>query len=289
MSFGTPPFRIKLTKVDRQMIDGYNRSSFHRNELLIPLRPFSVELGDQKIDVTARQFVILPEPISRKLILPEKDCVEHEDDPQAGDEKTYAYILALADPYLDAIASEFINTPEIRHIFDDPHILTLSFITWQHLLQSMIQLQIELKRPKDDVQKKMVFNIMSVIFIELYRLISTSGEKQFEMSEREILAYEIKHFIQDSYRENLTLQDIADQFDLSTSTVNRVFQPYFHSTIYQFIMDLRLSYAYSLIEDGLSVTKSWQKAGFNDYSNFYRAFIKHYQIRPHEVPKKGES
>jgi len=109
------------------------------------------------------------------------------------------------------------------------------------------------------------------------------------MSEREILAYEIKHFIVDSYRKDITLQDIADKFDISTSTVNRVFQPYFHSTIYQFILELRLGYAYTLIESGLSITESWQKAGFNDYSNFYRAFIKHYHIRPHEVPKKGES
>ena len=64
----TPPFRIKLKKVDQQMVDIYNRSSFHRNELLIPLRPFSIELADKKIDVSVRQIVVLPEPIMRRLI-----------------------------------------------------------------------------------------------------------------------------------------------------------------------------------------------------------------------------
>lgn len=289
MPTGTLPFRIKLQKVDQQMVDIYNRSSFHRNELLIPLRPFSIELADKKIDVSVRQIIVLPEPITRRLILPEKDCGPHVDDHKPTEEKIYAYILSLGEPYLDAIANDFVETPEVKHIFDEPHVFSFSFVTWQHLLQTLIQLQLELKRPEDNIQKKMIFSIVSTIFLELCRLSSASNQNRLEMSEREILAYEIKHFIVDSYRKDLTLQDIADKFDISTSTVNRVFQPYFHSTIYQFILDLRLGYAYTLIENGLSITESWQKAGFNDYSNFYRAFIKHYHIRPHQVPKKGDS
>lgn len=286
----TIPFRIKLKKVDQEMVDVYNRSSFHRNEVLIPLRPFTIELADKKIDVSVRQIVVLPEPIMRRLILPEKNLVHDEEvDHKSSEEKVYAYILSLGDPYLDAIANDFVATPEVKHIFDEPHVFSFSFVTWQHLLQTLIQLQLELKRPEDNIQKKMVFSIVSTIFLELYRLASASNQNRLEMSEREILAYEIKHFIVDSYRKDLTLQDIADKFDISSSTVNRVFQPYFHSTIYQFILDLRLGYAYSLIESGLTITESWQKAGFNDYSNFYRAFIKHYHIRPHEVPKKGEA
>lgn len=289
MPTGTLPFRIKLKKLDQKMVDIYNRSSFHRNELLIPLRPFAIELADKKIDLSVRQIVVLPEPIMRRIVLPEKNCDQPEEDHKSSEEKIYAYVLSLADPYLDAIANDFVETPEIKAIFDEPHVFGFTFVTWQHLLQTLIQLQLELKRPEDNIQKKMVFSIVSTIFLDLYRLSSATNQNRLEMSEREILAYEIKHYIVDSYRKDITLQDIADKFDISTSTVNRVFQPYFHSTIYQFILDLRLGYAYSLIESGLSITESWQKAGFNDYSNFYRAFIKHYHIRPHEVPKKRES
>lgn len=289
MPTGTLPFRIKLKKVDQEMVDIYNRSSFHRNEFLISLKPLTIELADKKIDVSVRQIIVLPEPIMRRLILPDKNGGHQEETTKPSEEKVYAYLLSLGEPYIDAIANDFVETPEVKQIFDEPHVFSFSFVTWQHLLQTLIQLQLELKRPEDAIQKKMVFSIVSTIFLELYRLSSASKQNRLEMSEREILAYEIKHFIVDSYRKDLTLQDIADKFDISTSTVNRIFQPYFHSTIYQFILDLRLGYAYSLIESGLSITESWQKAGFNDYSNFYRAFIKHYHIRPHEVPKKGES
>lgn len=287
MPYGTPPFRIKLSKVNLGYIEAYNRSSFHRNELLIPIRPFTLELSDRKIDISARQIVILPEPISRRLSIKAKDC-DHpgEDDSAEDSDKVFAYMLSIATPYLEAIASEFVDTPEIKGIFQDPHVLTLSFITWQHLLQMLGQLELELRHTEDNIQKKLVFNIASLIFLELYRVINMSTDSQLQLNERELLAYEIKQFIQSSFRKNLTLQEIADHFDISTSTVNRIFQPYFHSTIYQFILDLRLNYAYSLIEAGHSITDSWQNAGFNDYSNFYRAFMKHYHIRPHEVPKK---
>lgn len=287
MTIGTPPFRIKLTKVDQEMVEHYNRSSFHRNELLIPVRPFTLALGDKKIEVSSRQIIILPEPISRKILLPIEDFDEKDDSGHSGHhEKLYAYILALGSPYLEAVTTEFIETPELKKIFDEPHALSFSFVTWQHIFQSLLQLKEELKRPEDPIQKKMVFNIVSTILIELFRMFYSSTENQLQLSEREILAYEIKQYIQETYRKNITLQDIADHFNISTSTVNRVFQPYFHSTIYQFILDLRLTYARSLIENGLTIAESWQQAGFNDYSNFYRAFIKHYHIRPHEVSKK---
>ncbi|OYQ66348.1 AraC family transcriptional regulator [Aerococcus sp. 1KP-2016] len=287
MTIGTPPFRIKLTKVDQEMVEHYNRSSFHRNELLIPVRPFTLALGDKKIEVSSRQIIILPEPISRKILLPIEDFDEKDDSGHSGHhEKLYAYILALGSPYLEAVTTEFIETPELKKIFDEPHALSFSFVTWQHMFQSLLQLKEELKRPEDPMQKKMVFNIVSTILIELFRMFHSPTENQLQLSEREILAYEIKQYIQETYRKNITLQDIADHFNISTSTVNRVFQPYFHSTIYQFILDLRLTYARSLIENGLTITESWQQAGFNDYSNFYRAFIKHYHIRPHEVSKK---
>lgn len=287
MTIGTPPFRIKLTKVDQEMVEHYNRSSFHRNELLIPVRPFTLALGDKKIEVSSRQIIILPEPISRKILLPIEDFDEKDDSGHSGHhEKLYAYILALGSPYLEAVTTEFIETPELKKIFDEPHALSFSFVTWQHMFQSLLQLKEELKRPEDPIQKKMVFNIVSTILIELFRMFHSPTENQLQLSEREILAYEIKQYIQETYRKNITLQDIADHFNISTSTVNRVFQPYFHSTIYQFILDLRLTYARSLIENGLTITESWQQAGFNDYSNFYRAFIKHYHIRPHEVSKK---
>ncbi|RPA58663.1 AraC family transcriptional regulator [Aerococcus agrisoli] len=287
MTLGTPPFRIKLTKVDQDMVEHYNRSSFHRNELLIPVRPFTLALADKKIEVSARQIIILPEPISRKIYLPIEDTDEKDDGSHGGhSEKLYAYILALGTPYIEAVTSEFIETPELKKIFDEPHALSFSFVTWQHMFQSLLQLKEELKRPEDALQKKMVFNIVSAILIELFRMFHSPTENQLQLSEREILAYEIKQYIQETYRKNITLQDIADHFNISTSTVNRVFQPYFHSTIYQFILDLRLNYARRLIENGQSITESWQQAGFNDYSNFYRAFIKHYHIRPHEVSKK---
>lgn len=287
MTIGTPPFRIKLTKVDQEMVEHYNRSSFHRNELLIPVRPFTLALGDKKIEVSSRQIIILPEPISRKILLPIEDFDEKDDSGHSGHhEKLYAYILALGSPYLEAVTTEFIETPELKKIFDEPHAISFSFVTWQHMFQSLLQLKEELKRPEDPIQKKMVFNIVSTILIELFRMFHSPTENQLQLSEREILAYEIKQYIQETYRKNITLQDIADHFNISTSTVNRVFQPYFHSTIYQFILDLRLTYARSLIENGLTITESWQQAGFNDYSNFYRAFIKHYHIRPHEVSKK---
>ena len=138
----TPPFRIKLKKVDQQKVDIYNRSSFHRNELLIPLRPFSIELADKKIDVSVRQIVVLPEPIMRRLILPEKDCGPHVDDHKLTEEKIYAYILSLGEPYLDAIADDFVETPEVKHFFDEPHVFSFSFVTWQNILQNLIQLQL---------------------------------------------------------------------------------------------------------------------------------------------------
>lgn len=91
----------------------------------------------------------------------------------------------------------------------------------------------------------------------------------------DILTYINRHI-----SENLTLETLSAHFYLSGSYLCRIFKSTTGTTINKYITARRITIAKALLNEGLSVTEACEKCGFNDYSNFLKAFTKAVGISP---------
>lgn len=80
--------------------------------------------------------------------------------------------------------------------------------------------------------------------------------------------------------EELTIRKLASHFYLSNSYLCRIFKDETGTTINRYITAKRITRAKSLLAEGYSVTETYAMCGFQDYSNFLKAFTKAVGISP---------
>ena len=87
-------------------------------------------------------------------------------------------------------------------------------------------------------------------------------------------------YINNHLFEELTVTDLAEHFNLSTSQFTRVFRQNTGSSPWEYILRKRLTAARTLLHNGISTQKASEDCGFSDYSSFYRAYIKYFHESP---------
>ena len=89
-------------------------------------------------------------------------------------------------------------------------------------------------------------------------------------------------YIGDHFVEPLTLEQLAQEFYISKSRLSHKFQQQVGTSIYRYIPFRRLTQAREMLRQGSSPSEVYQRCGFKDYSNFYRAFRHEYGVAPQE-------
>ena len=91
---------------------------------------------------------------------------------------------------------------------------------------------------------------------------------------------EILSFINQNISSPLSIEDLSGHFFLSSSYLCRIFKAATGTTINKYITAKRITVAKSLLSSGCSVTETCERCGFNDYSNFLKAFTRAVGISP---------
>ncbi|MDH6363976.1 AraC-like DNA-binding protein [Enterococcus sp. PF1-24] len=106
----------------------------------------------------------------------------------------------------------------------------------------------------------------------------TKAEETYHFPE---LTTKILEYIQTQVSNpKLSLESVACQMNHNKIYLNRIFKEDLGVTIYQYILLSRISLAKRLLEENISVQQCCEKCGFNDYSNFIRAFKRITGISP---------
>ncbi len=88
-------------------------------------------------------------------------------------------------------------------------------------------------------------------------------------------------YIEDHYREQITLEEIAAKSDISVRHLNRIFRSYYKTTPIAYLQRLRLQQACTLLkETNGSITDISYACGFNDSNYLTRQFKKAYGLSP---------
>jgi AraC-like DNA-binding protein len=93
-------------------------------------------------------------------------------------------------------------------------------------------------------------------------------------------------YLGEHLRDELTLEDIADRFNISKNYLNLLFRQTTGTTVNHYIRTKRLGLARQEILKGSNAQEAAYNAGFNDYSNFYRAYKTFYGSMPSASGKK---
>lgn len=133
------------------------------------------------------------------------------------------------------------------------------------------------------LKKYAIKNCIDRILLLLFRNqikgeLSTKNKSSFEFALK---------YIEQHYRENITLGKIARMCHFSTSYFSKKFHYEFGETFQEYLMKKRLHFAKNLIKStDLNITRICFESGFNNHTYFTRMFRRQFNLSPSEMRKK---
>ena len=106
----------------------------------------------------------------------------------------------------------------------------------------------------------------------------SSYESEIDESLRQMIAYIDYHIEQ-----KITLDELAAHVALSKSSVCHLFGDKMKVSPKKYIIQKKLAFADKLIRDGLSPSLAAIRIGYDNYSNFYRMYIKYFDSAPSKL------
>ncbi len=98
----------------------------------------------------------------------------------------------------------------------------------------------------------------------------------------ETLIDKIVAYVENNLDKPLSLEMVAKKFSISASRLTHFFKEETKVSLYNFITQKRLAKAKTLLVEGYPVKEAAKMSGFNDLSNFYRAFKEAFNTTPKE-------
>lgn len=101
-------------------------------------------------------------------------------------------------------------------------------------------------------------------------------DESFEIYEK------ILHFLNENYKENISLQDLSQEFDLNPFYIIRLFKKQMNLTPHSYLLNVKVNKAKKYLQEGYSIIITAQECGFFDQSHFHKNFYKITTITPKE-------
>lgn len=137
---------------------------------------------------------------------------------------------------------------------------------------------LRLKKYSDDFSKSCTPIISSQIVEILYLINQITSFSKGDIKNKPIQA--IISYINKNYSENITLEDLSRQFYISKYHLCRIFKQATGYTPHSYITHKRITRVRELVQEGKNLTDSVNIAGFENYSSFYRSYMKEYGSTP---------
>lgn len=157
----------------------------------------------------------------------------------------------------------------LSHSFENaPRVLTLPD-TFLKILHS--------KELPDLPRKQVKYAVTADLYFLYAQICAGQAEPMDDMTR---CVYEVADHIQLHYAQKLSIEDIALQFNYDRTYLCKQFKKRMGCSIQQYILDVRLQRAISMLVGDLSIKEVVSRCGFSHVSNFSKAFTKQYNMTP---------
>jgi AraC-like DNA-binding protein len=92
----------------------------------------------------------------------------------------------------------------------------------------------------------------------------------------------IVSYLEENYKENITLESLSRIFDLNAFYIIRLFKSNMNTTPHSYLLNLKINKAKQLLQEGCSIVDAALESGFYDQSHFHRNFLKIVATTPKE-------
>lgn len=130
-----------------------------------------------------------------------------------------------------------------------------------------------------------LFGCSIILMVQIVRAASVDPNTAVKTEKQELLTAIIS-YVENNLSEKITLEDVANRFFVSSSTVTHLFTKKINISFYKYVMQRRLWKAQNLIREGMAMEKIAANVGFGDYSAFYRAFRQEFGMSPRQYYKE---
>ncbi|MDT8716210.1 helix-turn-helix transcriptional regulator [Clostridium sp. 19966] len=90
----------------------------------------------------------------------------------------------------------------------------------------------------------------------------------------------VVNYMVQNYTENITLKKLGDYLNISPSYLGNIFKEVTGQSVIDYLIHIRINKAKHFLIDGLTVSETAKKVGFNDIFYFSRAFKKYEGLTP---------
>ncbi len=154
-------------------------------------------------------------------------------------------------------------------------------------LQSLLEALARERSGEDYASSLCAEGILIQFLVLVNRLALRAPQETPAPEETPALISQVLSYINDHYREELSLELLAQRFYVSKYHLSHTFSKAVGTSVYRYIILKRLMIAKQLLQSGAAPGTVYASCGFGDYANFYRAFKTQYGIPPSDC--SGES
>ena len=91
------------------------------------------------------------------------------------------------------------------------------------------------------------------------------------------------NYMNSNINTNLLISNIADEYNISVSTLKRIFNKYAGISVHKYFLQMKIKRATQLLQDGNSVSNVSEKLGFSSQEYFSAAFKRETGISPSDI------
>ena len=128
-----------------------------------------------------------------------------------------------------------------------------------------------------------LYSNTNLLLTQLFR--AMSGKEEQPLREKTELLDELLAYVSEHLQERITVRDTARTLHVSESTVTHLCSKRLGMSFYRYVTQQRLDRARQLMLESGDLSSVAERAGFCDYTAFFRAFKQEYGLPPSEYRK----
>ncbi len=187
--------------------------------------------------------------------------------------------------FLYGYENSILHTKYVEPVVSCEKMASLSFtkdVPWQQQIKEDMEkiYQMSLEQPEDYEYR--VHLLLSEIWFHIYHYFEKMPEKEEHSSKHLARLRQIITYLQEHYRQEINLSDVAKEVNICKSECCRFFKKHMNMTIFEYILYYRIQESLPLLRKGESVTNVAGMVGFSSPAYFGQIFKRYMKCTPRE-------